>query len=88
MRYTVRRSEVYVIGRIWTGQLCAYTYQIPGNVPNLLTRERVADWLARNSGDFASIEDFAASIEDLASTIEIPWENEESILTFADCMEG
>ena len=49
-----------------------------------ITREAIEYWLSLNSGDFRGIDDFYASI----NGEEFPWENEESELTYFDCMHG
>lgn len=86
MRFTVRRSEVYVLGRIWqpnTG-LCAYTYTIPAGA-GIITREHVQAWLDSNAGDFQSITDFSASIEHGNRTIEIPFALPDSEAIYQEC---
>jgi len=96
MKYMVRKSIVEVIGHIWQPGLglCAYRYDLrdPYDVDNArddagsMTRESVQHWLSLNAGDFQSIRDFHASIEDGQNTVEIPWDDEESELTYGDCM--
>jgi hypothetical protein len=96
MRYTVRVSTVSVIGRIWMPSVpAATTYTLSesdvGNarsVTGRITRESVQEWLNSHAGDFAEITDFSASIEDGADTVEIPWADEESELTFNDLTFG
>jgi hypothetical protein len=86
MRYTIRRSEVYVLGRIWQpgAGLCSYTYQIPAGA-GIITRARVQAWLDSNAGDFERIEDFSASIEHGKKTVDIPWSLPESEKLFLEC---
>jgi hypothetical protein len=94
MRYTVRKSIVEVIGKIWMPAVtCAQVYTLSaydlGNARDddgQLTRESVEDWLSTHAGDFQSIEDFHASLEDGAETIEMPWASEDGEMTFCDCM--
>lgn len=94
MKYLVRTSVVHVIGTIWMPSVtCAQTYMLSNyDVENArdeagtVTRESVRRWLDTHAGDFASITDFEASIEDGENTVDIPWTDEESELTFGDCM--
>lgn len=96
MRYTVRKSIVQVIGRIWMPAVtCAQTYTLDSSaLENIkergdgkVTRAAVEDWLMVNSGDFQSIEDWSASLEVGDATLEFPWaKGEESEMTFCDCM--
>jgi len=96
MKYLVRESYVEVIGRIWMpNTTAAYKYDLRDyDINNArddkgkLTRESVEDWLCKNAGDFQSIEDFSASIEDGEQTIDIPWRDEGSEVTYNDCMYG
>ena len=96
MRYTVRKSQVQVIGRIWMpSTTAAQTYDLTGyDVDNArgddgaITRDSVSRWLDTHAGDFASVTDFTASIEDGDTTVDIPWADEESELTFNDCTYG
>jgi len=94
MRYTVRKSVVQVVGKLWmpmsTGAteytLSGYDVENARDEDGKITRDSVDHWLALHSGDFSSIEDFRASIEDGDETTEIPWAKEESEYTFGDCM--
>ena len=94
MRYTVRKSIVQVIGTIWMpSTTAAQTYELSGyDVDNArgddgkITRESVQSWLDTHAGDFASVTDFSASIEDGDDTVDIPWADEESELTYNGCM--
>jgi hypothetical protein len=98
MKYTVTKSVVQVIGTIWLPTVtAALDYTLDGfDVENLkegsesgeVTRESVQDWLDTHAGDFCEVTDFYASIEDGDETIEIPWQDEESELTYNDCMWG
>ena len=83
----VRRAYVDVIGGIWMpyGATCAYRYELRDyDLENIgeFTRENVDRWLTTNSGDFSSIKDFRAE----CGETEIPWADEESELTYNDCM--
>jgi hypothetical protein len=97
MRYTIRKSVVRVVGRIWmpdTTAATTYELRAPYDVDNArgddgrITRESVARWLDMHARDFASVTDFEASIEDGDETVDIPWASEESELTFSECMFG
>jgi hypothetical protein len=88
--YTVRKDYVDVIGRLWmpatvaASRIALSSYDL-GNMledEDDPTRDEIEAWLATHSGDFSEILDFAASI----GTKEIPWADEESELTWADCM--
>jgi len=95
MKYIIKKSYVDVVGVIWMPPITAATrYDLNDyHIRNMMegeescTREVVEQWLATNSGDFQSITDFSASIEmEDNSTVNIPWNNEESECTFLDCM--
>ncbi|MBF9135275.1 hypothetical protein I0C86_41225 [Plantactinospora sp. S1510] len=94
MRYMVRTSVVRVIGRIWqpghtAGQDITLTSSDVDNARDdngKITRESVGLWLDSHAGDFAEIIDFEASVEDGDATIDIPWADEESEMTYNDCM--
>jgi hypothetical protein len=75
--------------------MAAQTYELSGyDIENMrdddgkITRDSVDRWLAMNAGDFQHVADFRASIEDGDSTVDIEWADEESELTFGDCMRG
>lgn len=88
--YTVRRDFVQVIGKIWQPGLSTFAreYKLDSYALRNMsesetpTRGEVERWLGTHAGDFSAIEDFRASI----GTYEIPWANEDSELTFNDCM--
>lgn len=95
MRYTVRKSVIHVIGKIWMPAITtSHTYvlreydieNIRDRVELGITRKNVDSWLTCNSGDFQSIADFSASIEDGDQTIDIPWKDEGSEIVFSDCL--
>lgn len=96
MKTLVRRSYIDVIGTIWMpSTTCAMQYPLASyDIENCrdedgnITRESVEQWLCRHSGDFQSVDDFSASIEDGDETIDIAWADEESELTYGDCMFG
>lgn len=85
MKYTVRRSVIDVVGKIWMPATKAGTELTlsPYDVENCrdntgkITRESVQAWLDTHAGDFQCVEDFHASIEDGDETIDIPWETKE-----------
>ena len=94
-RYTVRKSYVDVVGKIWMPQhvTVAMRYPVSGyDMENMrdddgqITRDSVEQWLMCHSGDFSSVEDFSASLEVGDDTIEFPWTHEESECTYADSM--
>lgn len=91
MRYLTVVSRVDVIGHIWMPNIvCAMSYDVrsedvtddDGNV----TRESVEDWLSSHAGDFQSVDDFRADIALGDADVIIPWNDEESEMTFAECM--
>lgn len=94
MKYTVRTSEIDVVGTIWMPSVtAATTYTLTdSDVDNArddegkLTRESVGLWLDSHSGDFAEVADFHASLEDGDETVDIPWAYEDSEYTFGDLM--
>lgn len=95
MKYLVRKSVVHVVGQIWMpGITAGQTYDLDsyalGNARDdegKLTRESVQRWLDTHAGDFSSVTDFWASLEDdNGETVEIPWQDEESEVTFNGCM--
>lgn len=98
MRYTVRKSVVYVVGRIWipAGAVCgqeivldSYALENAADENRKHTRESLQNWLDCNAGDFSEIVDFSASLEVGDDTIEIPWatENGEFMYLDATCKE-
>lgn len=93
MRYVVTQSVVRVVGHIWMpwGITCAQQYTLSGyDLENVgePTRENVDTWLSTHAGDFREILDFEASLEVDGETVDIPWAQEESELTYNDCMYG
>lgn len=94
MRYTVKKSFIQAIGTIWLPPITAahqtnltdYDLRNMQDDNGKITRDSVEYWLSLHSGDFQSIDDFYADIETDSGTLIIPWANEESELTFNDCM--
>ena len=92
MKYMVRISIVHVIGHIWMPNVqAAMLFKLTKHdVENILrasgeiSRESVQSWLDTHAGDFSSVDDFFASIEDGEDTVEIPWADEESELSYND----
>lgn len=87
MRFTIERNWIEVIGPIWwpAGAVCAQRIDLsPYDMEHIgePTRDNVEQWLCTNSGDFQSVSDFYAAIGET----EIPWESEDSELTYGDCM--
>ena len=91
MRYTTVVSRIDFIGFIWQpGALCAYSVTLSeSDLGNLgeWTRDNVARWLALHSGDFREVTDFRADFSLGKRDWISDWQEEESGLTFADCME-
>ena len=94
MRYEVRKSVVYVVGRIWwpMGPLFSMEYTLRHyDVENMrnddgqISREEVARWLDCNAGDFSAIVDFSASIEDGETTLDFEWATEDGEMVHCDC---
>jgi len=94
MRYMVITSRISVIGRIWMPGITAAMDYTPEayDVENMrdddgnITRESVQGWLDTHAGDFAEITDFSANIADGDSDVILEWSDEESELTYSDCM--
>lgn len=94
MRYTVRKSLIRILGKLWMpSHADAATEMVLGKYEldncrddeGELTRESVERWLLLHSGDFSDVIDFEASLEDGGKTIDIAWKNEESEWRYADC---
>ncbi len=94
MKYTVRKSIVRVIGKIWMPSInAAHQYTLSDyDVENCkdeqgnVTRESVDQWVNTHTGDFQSVTDWYASLEVGGETIEIEWQNgEESEFAYSDC---
>lgn len=96
MKYTVSKSLVSVIGKLWMPNATAATsitassYDVENmrDDEGVIDRDSVEQWLMSHSGDFSRVLDFAASIEDPTSgeTITIDWADEDSEFTYSDCM--
>ena len=93
MRYVVRKSLVWVVGKIWwpygllcTQELTLSSYDVSNATDDMghVTRESLDRWLARNAGDFSEIVDFSASLEVGDETVEIPWATEEGELAYCE----
>lgn len=92
MKYTVSKSVVRIVGKIWmpmveaSQQLTLSDYDVENckDDEGKITRESVESWLMTHSGDFSSVKDFWASLEIGNETIEIPWADEESELAYSD----
>lgn len=85
----VRRRHVayvHVIGQIWMPAITAAQHieLSDYDLKNIgeFTRDAFEDWLGSHTGDFQSIKDFYVCV----GNDEIPWQDEESELTFNDCM--
>ena len=95
MRYMVRKSVVDVLGRLWMPmsvaslriELSAYDVENARGEDGRITRESVADWLSKHSGDFSEVLDFRASIEDGDETIELDWARDESECAYCDTLD-
>lgn len=94
MKYTVRKSIVRVVGRIWMPAviasnvitMSAYDIDNARDEDGKITRESVEDWLGSHAGDFQSIIDFEASIEDGDLTIDIPFASEDGEMAYIDTL--
>lgn len=86
MRFTIERNWIEVIGIIWMPAItCAQRINLDSPQVSDIgepTRENVEDWLRYHAVDFQSIEDFHA----IVGETEIAWKEEESELTYLDCM--
>lgn len=90
MKYTVRKSIIRVVGRIWMPAVIASnvitmsTYDINNarDEDGKITRESIEDWLGSHAGDFQQIIDFEASIEDGDQTVEIPFATEDGEMAY------
>jgi hypothetical protein len=90
MRYTVRKSVIFVVGKIWMPAVtCGQEIVLHNSdVENCkdddgkITRDSVECWLGTHTGDFQSIQDFSASIELGDDTIDIPWATEEGEVAY------
>ena len=94
MKYTVRKSVIYVVGKIWMPAITC-SQQITVNAYDVghlrdgsgkITRESVEQWLDKHTGDFRSVQDFSASIEDGDITIDIPWASEDGEMAYLDTL--
>ncbi len=95
MRYTVRKSVVWLVGHIWQPGIgpCSQMLSLRAyDVENIraygegsIDRDAVEHWLMLNSGDFRDVIDFSASIEDGNRTIDIPWATEDGEMAYSDC---
>jgi hypothetical protein len=89
-------SHIDVIGPIWMPNATAATsYSLTEHdIENMrgddgkITRDDVEDWINCHSGDFRHVEDFNAIIRDGEATLEFGWSNEESDLTYNECVYG
>lgn len=98
MRYTVRKSVVWIVGKIWIPMVtCSQTIELRAyDIENIrahdddgnITRDAVEQWLYTHAGDFSSIQDFSASIEDGDTTIDIPWATEDGEIAYDDTLAG
>lgn len=92
MKYTIRKSVVDVVGRIWMPaavcslriNLSQYDVDNARDYDGKITRESVEQWLSTHSGDFQQVLDFRASIEDGEETVEIPFATEEGECQYLD----
>ena len=91
MRYTITKQRIYVIGTIWMpSATCAQVYDLSSydmeNLGDPRDRANVERWLDTHAGDFQSVTDFRADFDDALGNIIHEWKDEESELTFNDCM--
>ena len=99
MRYTVRKSVIDVVGRIWMPAIVASSRIVltSHDIENMrddedddaqITRESVEMWLSTHAGDFQEIIDFSASIEDGDKTIDIPFATEDGESAYLDTLSS
>ena len=94
MRYTKTYSYINVIGKIWMPSNTAAmsydldSYQIDNmrDITGELTRDSIASWLDRNTGDFSEVIDWECSIVDGDKTVDYDWQLEGSFTIFSTCM--
>jgi len=91
MKFTCNRDWIEIVGEIWwpMGLTCAQRIELRGyDIENMrdedgnISRESIEDWVSSNSGDFSHVHDFCATIGEEV----FGWNNEESKLTYLDCM--
>lgn len=90
----MERYIVNVVGTIWMPAITAATsYNVSwfGGHPAPETREEWEEWCATHAGDFQSVKDFEVIRESgnywkVEREIIIPFANEESELTYWDCV--
>ena len=91
MKYTVRKSLIWIVGHIWMppNVICSQCLTLRDyDVENItaqalhdtgsatITRDAVEQWLTTHSRDFSHAIDFSASLEDGDDTITIDWATE------------
>ena len=91
MRYTITKQRVEVIGTIWMpSTTCAQSQDLSAydleNIEDVRDREAVARWIDTHFGDFQHIKDFRADFHVGDEHVVHEWKDEESELTFNDCM--
>lgn len=101
MRYTVRKSLVWIVGHIWMPPdlICSQVltlsqYDIEtikaqalhDTGSDAITCDAVRQWLTAHAGDFSSVIDFSASIEDGKDTVDIPWSTEAGEMQYHDTL--
>ncbi|MFZ1059245.1 MAG: hypothetical protein WAP47_08635, partial [Candidatus Rokuibacteriota bacterium] len=82
---TRRIAMIDVVGHIWQGQTCAYSYALSDHdLKGIGTfdRDSFSDWLDTHAGDFESIQDFAAYVGDQS----IAWASEDAECLFINTM--
>ena len=91
--YTVHKSYIEILGRIWMPPVvAAYVYNLSEYdakiIEEFITRDEVELWLCKNAGDFQEIIDFRADIyaRDINEDIVFEWSDPESEYTFNDLM--
>lgn len=96
MRYTVTKQVIDVVGQLWQGCTAATRLTLSAhdmsNLGDPHNREDVENWIALNSGDFASITDFRADFTvtdpsgNATRDIVHAWTSEENEIAFSDCL--
>ena len=95
MRYTVTKSLIRVLGKIWMPSiLAAQTKELNYfDIKDLLrgretfNRDDILEWLYKNAGDFQQIVDFEADIElPNGENLIVEWLNEENSYKYYECV--
>ena len=95
MRYTVTKSIIQVIGKIWMPAVtAAMQYEVTAHdIQNMadektghVTRELVDRWIVLHTGDFQTIIDWRADLAVGDEDIVYDWKVADSEMIYNDCM--